>query len=640
MRATASRLVINITDVNDKIYDAARAQNRDSAELAAEMSERYRQDTDALELGRPDDEPLASETIAPIVDYIQTLVAGAHAYEAEGDVYFRVRSDPAYGSLSHRRLENMDQGEDVEGADRKEDPLDFALWKAHKPGEDTVWQSPWGPGRPGWHIECSAMAESLLGVGFDIHGGGSDLVFPHHENEAAQTRAARGTELAKLWMHNGMIQLTGEKMAKSQGNIAALHEVLAEHGPQTVVMYLISGHYRQPLAFSESELNDAARRVHRIRDALRRLDAGRPSPPDMTHHAEAFFDALANDFNTPAALASLFEWVREANRRAQGVGDADLREMLAVLGLGELEPLQALDDVASSDPEATSLLAAARAGAQRTGLPGGRPDARGAAPARVGDTRWTGRPRADPRHDALIIYGRNPVREALRGRRASSIGEVWATAGAAREPWLRGVRVRSASGEEIERRCGSSAHQGVCAGAGPFIYAEVDELLSRANPLLVALDQVQDPQNLGSICRTAECAGAAGVVIPERRAAEVTAAVCKASAGAVEHLPVARVRNMADFLADARRAGCWCYGASAAEEGGARQPLAYDAPDYAGAGVVLVLGSEGGGLRPRVAKACDELIALPLLGRVESLGVSAAAAAILYEILQRRHARG
>jgi cysteinyl-tRNA synthetase len=353
-------LVINITDVNDKIYDAARAQGRDSAELAAEMSDLYRADTDLLGLGRPDHEPLASETMTPIVDYIQTLIDGGHAYEAGGDVYFRVRSDPAYGSLSHRRLENMDQGEDEldlhPPAQRKEDPLDFALWKAHKPGEDTVWQSPWGPGRPGWHIECSAMAECLLGVGFDIHGGGSDLVFPHHENEAAQTRAARGAELAKVWMHNGMIQLTGEKMAKSQGNIAPLHEVLAEYGPHAVVMYLISGHYRQPLAFSQSELEDADRRVHRIRDALRRLEEGRPSPPDMAHHTAAFFDALANDFNTPAALAELFEWVREANRRGAGVGDSDLREMLGVLGLGELSPLQADGDVTSIDPEAMALL--------------------------------------------------------------------------------------------------------------------------------------------------------------------------------------------------------------------------------------------------------------------------------------------
>jgi len=249
----------------------------------------------------------------------------------------------------------------------------------------------------------------------------------------------------------------------------------------------------------------------------------------------------------------------------------------------------------------------------------------------------------------VIIYGRNPVREALRGRRATSVGEVWATAGAARETWLTGVSVRTVTAEEIARRCGSEAHQGMCADAGPYPYAGAGVLLAGEEPLLVALDQVQDPQNLGSICRTAECVGASGVIIPERRAAEVTAAVCKASAGAVEHLAVARVRNLADFLADARNAGCWCYGASgegAPGEGGSsagrsdeRAPVAYDVPDYRGSGVVLVLGSEGSGLRPRVAGACDQLIALPLLGKIESLGVSAAAAAILYEILQSRSPR-
>ena len=349
-------LVINVTDVNDKIYDAARAQGRASAELAAEMTERYRADTDALGLGRPDHEPLASETMGPIVDYIQTLIDRDHAYAVDGDVYFRVRSDESYGSLSHRRLENMDQGEGREGTERKQDPLDFALWKGHKQGEDTSWDAPWGAGRPGWHIECSAMAEQLLGVGFDIHGGGSDLVFPHHENEAAQTRSARGEELARLWMHNGMIQLTGEKMAKSAGNIAPLGEVIERHGRDAVVMYLASGHYRQPLAFSDSELRDADRRVQRIRDALRRLARGVASPPDMAHHKHAFFDALASDFNTPAALASLFEWVREANRRDGGVGDGDLREMLSVLGLEGLTPLEAVGDVAATDPEAVALL--------------------------------------------------------------------------------------------------------------------------------------------------------------------------------------------------------------------------------------------------------------------------------------------
>jgi cysteinyl-tRNA synthetase len=357
-------LVMNVTDVNDKIYDAARARGGvDSAELAAEMTRAYIADTDALGLGRPDNEPLASETMDAIVAYIQALVDSDHAYESGGDVFFRVRSDPGYGALSHRRLEDMDQGEGVEGADRKHDPLDFALWKARKPDEDAWWPSPWGDGRPGWHIECSAMAESLLGVGFDIHGGGADLVFPHHENEASQTRAARGAELAGIWMHNGMVQMTGEKMAKSVGNIALLHEVLdapnekGRHAAHVVVMYLIGGHYRQPLAFSPSELHDAERRVYRIREALRRVSEGQESPADMSHRKEAFFDALAEDFNTPKALASLFEWVREANRREQPAGDRDLREMLGVLGLGDMLPLQASAEVAGIDPEAVELLA-------------------------------------------------------------------------------------------------------------------------------------------------------------------------------------------------------------------------------------------------------------------------------------------
>lgn len=235
----------------------------------------------------------------------------------------------------------------------------------------------------------------------------------------------------------------------------------------------------------------------------------------------------------------------------------------------------------------------------------------------------------------MILYGRNPVREALRGRRAAAVGQIWATAQAAREPWLAEREPKLLAAEEIEALCGSHSHQGVCADAGSYPYADAVELLASEEPLLVALDQVQDPQNLGSVCRTAECAGADGVVIPERRSAEVTPAVCKASAGAVEHLAVARVRNLADFLLQARDAGCWSYGASASVQAG-RAPVPYDSPDYRGSGVILVLGSEGSGLRPRVASACDELIALPVRGRIESLNVSAAASAILYEILQTR----
>jgi cysteinyl-tRNA synthetase len=364
----ATTLVINVTDVNDKIYDAARQSNpahpRSSAELADEMTAHYRADTDGLGLGRPDHEPLASETIVPIVEYIQTLIVREHAYAVDGDVYFRVRSDPGYGTLSHRQLENMDQGEEAKVdplTERKEDPLDFALWKAHKPGEDTCWQAPWGTGRPGWHIECSAMAEEFLGVGFDIHGGGSDLVFPHHENEAAQTRAARGDELTKLWMHNGMIQFTGEKMAKSVGNIALLHGVLSDYGPEAVVMYLISGHYRQPLAFSEAALEQAQANVNRIRETGRRLGPGPTESRDREHlHSfrDAFFDALASDFNTPLALASLWEWIRAAGHLG-AKGDEELREMLIVLGL---ESLLAADEQA---PEHVHELAEQREQARR-----------------------------------------------------------------------------------------------------------------------------------------------------------------------------------------------------------------------------------------------------------------------------------
>src|SRR5579859_1546247 len=332
-------LVINVTDVNDKIYDAAAAQGRASAELAAEMTAHYRADTDALGLGRPDHEPLASQSMDAIVDYIRALVDSGHAYEAQGDVYFRVRSDPLYGTLSNRRPDDMDQGEGVEGAERKRDPLDFALWKAHKPGEDTAWDSPWGRGRPGWHIECSAMAESLLGLDFEIHGGGSDLVFPHHENEAAQTAAARGVPLARMWIHNGMVRLEAAKMAKSVGNISLLHEALDRYGRDALLLYFCAGHYRQPIEFDDQRLTEATAAAKRIREAARRMHQA-PSPEWSAALRARFFDSLAEDFNTPAALAAVFDWVREANRSPEPVGDADIREMLGVLGLENLLSVQ------------------------------------------------------------------------------------------------------------------------------------------------------------------------------------------------------------------------------------------------------------------------------------------------------------
>jgi cysteinyl-tRNA synthetase len=350
--------VANVTDVNDKIYDAARERGVPSDQLAREMTDAYVADTDELGLGRPDHEPKASDTIAGIIALIEALVDGGHAYEARGDVYFRVASFADYGKLSNRPLDEMRQGEGDDSADVKEAPQDFALWKARKQGEDTWWESPWGDGRPGWHIECSAMAEQILGVDFEVHGGGSDLIFPHHENEIAQTEAARGRPLARLWMHNGMVEMADEKMAKSVGNIRLLHGALEQFGREAFLMWLVGAHYRKPLAYTEEALADAARAVDRVRELVRRLDPGAPSPPELDAIAERFFDELADDFNTPAARAELFAWVAEANRRldaGERIGPGRLGELLYAFGLESL-----LSDDGERPPDEVERMAAER----------------------------------------------------------------------------------------------------------------------------------------------------------------------------------------------------------------------------------------------------------------------------------------
>ncbi|MEN0013348.1 MAG: cysteine--tRNA ligase [Solirubrobacteraceae bacterium] len=346
-------LVVHITDVNDKIYAAAQAGGGASADLAAGMAQRYIDDTDGLGLGRPDVEPRVTGSIDDIIALTASLIDRGHAYEAEGDVYFRVRSDAQYGTLSRRDLADADQGEGLEGADLKEDPADFALWKSTKPGEDTSWDSPWGLGRPAWHIECSAMGEAHLGANFEIHGGGLDLVFPHHENEAAQTRCGTGHELARIWMHSNMLQLGEEKMSKSIGNVALLSDVLEQWGRDAILYAFATAHYRQPLAFSDAGMEQAAARVARIRETGRLLVDG-ASPADMAPHRDAFFEALANDFNTATALAPLAEWLREANRRDRGtVGRDDLVAMLQILGL---ENLLEAETSGGIDPTLQALL--------------------------------------------------------------------------------------------------------------------------------------------------------------------------------------------------------------------------------------------------------------------------------------------
>jgi len=307
------KLVENITDINDKIYEAAARQRMGSAELAEQAAQWYVDDTGELGLGRPDVEPRATEVIPEIVALIGELIDRGLAYESGGDVYFRVPAYPEYGSLSGAQPDDMIA---QEPSDLKEDPRDFALWKATKPHEDTEWDSPWGPGRPGWHIECSAMAEKHLGPEFEIHGGGLDLRFPHHENELAQSRGA-GRPFARFWAHNGMLQLSEEKMSKSTGNIVSLREVLDTYGREAILVFFLSGHYRGPLDYSDEALEAAKSVADDFRNARRVVETR-----EDVRGWDVFIEALDDDFNTPAALALMHEW------RAAGQVDLLMRALL------------------------------------------------------------------------------------------------------------------------------------------------------------------------------------------------------------------------------------------------------------------------------------------------------------------------
>jgi cysteinyl-tRNA synthetase len=296
LRGREVTLVHNITDVNDKIYEAAPGA---SAARAAEATAWYLEDVGRFELDAVDSYPKVTETMDEIVAFVAELVERGHAYEVEGDVYFRVGRWPDYGRLSGQRPDQMEHEDENP---RKEDPRDFALWKANKPDEDTWWDSPWGRGRPGWHIECSAMAELLLGPTFTIHGGGLDLVFPHHENELAQSRA-RGHGFAQIWMHNGMLRFTGEKMSKSLGNVETIQAALDRWGRETLLVFFLTAHWRKPIDYSDETLEAAAARTERLREAFRG-----PSRPAGEGEWERFAAVLDDDFNTPEALAILHEW--------------------------------------------------------------------------------------------------------------------------------------------------------------------------------------------------------------------------------------------------------------------------------------------------------------------------------------------
>jgi len=356
--------VRNVTDVEDKIIAAAAEQGMSVAELARIMAGKFDDAYAALAIKAPTIEPRATDHIPQMVKLVEALIDKDLAYPAGGDVYFAVRSLPGYGRLSGRNLDDLLVGARVAPGEQKRDPLDFALWKAAKPGEP-AWDSPWGSGRPGWHIECSAMALDYLGSGFDIHAGGTDLIFPHHENEIAQSEGATGEPFARYWLHNEMLNLGGEKMSKSTGHVIDLAEAIRRFTPMAVRLFYLRAHYRTPQEFSEDLLADARSAVERLWAFRRRCETAGPPEPSVM---EAFVEAMDDDFNTAAAIGVLFDTVREGNRRldlgqdaAPLVGAFD--EIVGVLGFeappselsviagGILELLQELDLVPAATPE-------------------------------------------------------------------------------------------------------------------------------------------------------------------------------------------------------------------------------------------------------------------------------------------------
>ncbi len=327
----------NITDIDDKIINRA----NENGEPFSELTERYiaamHEDAGALGVLLPDDEPKATAHIAEIIAMVQKLIDNGHAYLAEnGDVYYDVKSFPGYGKLSGKSIDDLQSGARVEVGDIKRDPLDFVLWKSAKPGEP-YWQSPWGDGRPGWHIECSAMSTCCLGDTFDIHGGGADLTFPHHENEIAQSEGATGKPFVNYWMHNGFVRINDEKMSKSLGNFFTVREILTRYRPEEVRYFILTSQYRSPLNYDEEHLDNARGALTRFYTALRGLAEAQPAGGES--FAERYQAAMDDDFNTPEALAVLFDLAREINRvraedesRAVGLG-AELRRLGGILGI-------------------------------------------------------------------------------------------------------------------------------------------------------------------------------------------------------------------------------------------------------------------------------------------------------------------
>ena len=348
----AVKHVQNFTDIDDKLIARAQQQAVPVQQLAEQFISRYFEDMDALNIQRAHLYPRVTEELPAIIDLISNLEQAGYAYASDGNAYFRVPGDEDYGKLSHRSLEGMMAGARVDVEEAKEHPMDFVLWKSAKPGEPQ-WDSPWGPGRPGWHIECSAMAMKYLGPSLDMHGGGQDLIFPHHENEIAQSESATGiVPFARYWLHNGLLRLGEEKMSKSLGNLVTIQEVLAEHSADALRLFVLGSHYRSPLTFSTETLEAADKGVSRLREALRPVpDTNGASELDAAEYRTRFTEAMDDDFNSAQAVAVLFDLAREINRareRGQSVAaaQAELSTLSGVLGLTLPESANTLSDAA------------------------------------------------------------------------------------------------------------------------------------------------------------------------------------------------------------------------------------------------------------------------------------------------------
>jgi cysteinyl-tRNA synthetase len=680
--------VKNVTDIDDRAIATAKAEGTSFDRVVARFYESFRDSMRKLGVREPDQEPYATHFIPQIVEMIAELIERGFAYVSEDGIYYDVAKFPRYGALSGKNVEELLVGARIAENEHKRDPLDFALWKFAKPDEPR-WESPWGAGRPGWHIECSAMARSLLGVPFDLHGGGYDLIFPHHENEIAQSEPLMDAPpMAVMWLHGGLLNFEGRKMSKSLGNFEPLSALLVRHDPLAIRLLFLTTGYQKPMNFTEESIAGAKtglerlqKAAYRLREAGRRTgrvlrgarqrrghvacdqralqDRRRGAVPRRTRQRARGARVLARRRRDPRNRAGIRR--RRARRALGRSADAQrarrARRRLRRTAAGAARRRGASErrrDARGSDPCGDRR---AQRGAQGEGLRPQRPAARRARSGRDRAQGLQGRDDVDrrrpigagrpeqhrraPRIDLDdVIYGVHAVDEMLVA--GEPLRHIHVGDDRKRDPVLKNLLERARAANvpvRFESRAYFAtfpykAHQGVVAFGEPFEYVSLEEVIEAgkgAQPALyVVLDHVTDPHNVGAIIRSAESAGATAVILPERRSAGVNPTVRKSSAGATAFVPIARVANISQAVRTLKKAGIWVYGAALGEGSTPYTEVRLDGP------VALVIGAEGEGIAPLVRRECDGLVSIPMLGQVGSLNASVAAGVLLYEAVRQR----